>query len=137
MLKTGKEERTQIEMVCLEDLVPKDHILRKIDAAIDFTHIYDLVGDLYCPDNGRPSIDPVVIFKMTLIQHIFGIPSLRKTAEEVRANVYYRRFLGYMLQEQTPHFSTLSCNFRNRYTAETVEEIFYCICERNTYQSQR
>ena len=127
MLKTGKEERTQIEMVCLEDLVPKDHILRKIDAAIDFTHIYDLVGDLYCPDNGRPSIDPVVIFKMTLIQHIFGIPSLRKTAEEVRANVYYRWFLGYMLQEQTPHFSTLSYNFRNRYTAETVEEIFYWI----------
>lgn len=127
MLKTGKEERSQCEMVCIEDLVPKDHILRKIDAAIDFTHIYDLVGDLYCLDNGRPSIDPVVIFKMILIQHIFGIPSLRKTAEEVKLNMAYRWFLGYMLQEQTPHFSTLSYNFRNRYTAGRVEEIFYWI----------
>ena len=70
-------------MICIEELVPEDHILRKIDRVIDFTHIYDLVGDLYCADNGRPSIDPVVLFKMILIQHLFGIPSLRKTAEEV------------------------------------------------------
>ena len=81
MLSTKREERGQYEMICIEELVPSDHILRKIDAAIDFTHIYDLVGDLYCPDNGRPSIDPVVLFKMVLIQHLFGIPSLRKTAE--------------------------------------------------------
>ena len=103
-------------MICIEEMVPKDHILRKIDSAIDFTHIYDLVGDKYCSNNGRPSIDLVVIFKMVLIQHLFGIPSLRKTAEEVRANIYYRWFLGYLLNEQTPHFSTLSYNFTHRYT---------------------
>ena len=107
MLKTRKEEREQYEMICIEDLVPQEHILRKIDSAIDFTYIYELVGDLYCPDNGRPSIDPVVLFKMVLIQHLFGIPSLRKTAEEVKLNVAYRWFLGYLLNEQTPHFSTL------------------------------
>ena len=127
MLATKEEERGQYEMICVEDLVPKDHILRKIDSAIDFTHIYDLVGDLYCPDNGRPSIDPVVLFKIVLIQHLFGIPSLRKTAEEVRANIYYRWFLGYLLNEQTPHFSTISYNFKHRYTPEVVEEIFYWI----------
>ncbi len=90
MLQKGKEERNQLEFVNIEALVPKDHLLRKIDEAVDFTRIYELVEGLYCPDNGRPSIDPVVLFKMTLIQHIFGIPSLRKTAEEVRANIYYR-----------------------------------------------
>ena len=127
MLKTSKKERAQYELICIDDLVPKDHILRKIDAATDFTHIYDLVGELYSPNNGRPSIDPVVIFKMTMIQHIFGIPSLRKTAEEVKLNVGYRWFLGYSLSEQTPHFSILSYNFRNRYTPEIVEEIFYWI----------
>ena len=105
-------------------MVPKNLVLRKIDAAIDFTHIYDLVGKLYCHDNGRPSIDPVVIFKAAMIQHIFGIPSLRKTAEEMKLNVGYRWFLGYSLNKQTPHFSTLSYNFRNRYTPEIVEEIF-------------
>jgi hypothetical protein len=64
---------------------------------------------------------------MVLIQHLFGIPSLRKTAEEVRANIYYRWFLGYLLNEPTPHFSTLSYNFTHRYTSDVVERIFYWI----------
>jgi len=124
MLQKERKEREQLEFVSIETLVPKDHLLRKIDAAVDFNKIYDFVEDLYCPDYGRPSIDPVVLFKMTLIQHIFGIPSLRKTAEEVRMNVGYRWFIGYLLNEGTPHFSTLSNNFKNRYTPETVEKIF-------------
>ena len=124
MLKKDRKERDQLEFVSIDALVPKDHILRKIDAAVDFNKIYDFVEDLYCPDNGRPNIDPVVLFKMTLIQHIFGISSLRKTAEEVRMNVGYRWFIGYLLNEETPHFSTLSYNFKHRYTPETVEKIF-------------
>lgn len=129
MLQKDKKERNQLEFVSIEALVPKEHLLRKIDAAVDFNKIYEFVEDLYCPDNGRPSIDPVVLFKMTLIQHIFGIPSLRRTAEEVRANIYYRWFLGYLLNEETPHFSTLSYNFKHRYTPETVEKIFYWILD--------
>ena len=127
MLTVRAEERGQYEMICLEDMVAKDHILRKIDEAIDFTHIYDIVKEKYCPDNGRPSIDPVVLFKIVLIQHLFGIPSLRKTAEEIKVNIAYRWFLGYLLNEQTPHFSTISYNFKHRYTPEVVEEIFYWI----------
>ena len=129
MLQKDKKERNQLEFVSIESLMPKDHILRKIDSAIDFTRIYDFVEDLYCADNGRPSIDPVVLFKMVLIQHLFGIPSLRKTAEEVRANVYYRWFLGYLLNEPTPHFSTISYNFKHRFTSETIERIFYWILD--------
>ena len=124
MLQKERKERDQLEFVSIEALVPKDHLLRKIDAAVDFNKIYDFAEDLYCPDNGRTSIDPVMLFKMTLIQHIFGISSLRKTAEEVRMNVGYRWFIGYLLNEKTPHFSTLSYNFKNRYTPETVEKIF-------------
>ena len=45
-----------------------------------------MVEPLYCEDNGRPSIDPVVLFKMVLIQHLYGLPSLRRTAEEVNAD---------------------------------------------------
>lgn len=124
MIEKERKSRDQAEIVCIEMLVPKDHLLRKIDAAVDFNKIYDFVEELYCPDNGRPSIDPVVLFKMTLIQHIFGIPSLRKTAEEARANMYYRWFLGYLINEETPHFSTLSYNFKHRYTPEIVGKIF-------------
>ena len=83
-----------------------------------------MVEPLYCEDNGRPSIDPVVLFKMVLIQHLYGLPSLRRTAEEVSLNVAYRWFLGYTLQEETPHFSTVSYNFRHRFTEETVDKVF-------------
>ena len=124
MLERGKMERGIFEIVDTESLVPADHLLRKIDAAVDFNKIYDMVEDLYCPDNGRPSVDPVVLVKMVLIQHLYGLGSLRRTAEEVRANIYYRWFLGYRLQEDTPHFTTLSYNFRHRFTSETVDQIF-------------
>ena len=124
MLERGKMERGIFEIVDTESLVPAEHLLRKIDAAVDFDKIYDMVEPLYCADNGRPSVDPVVLFKMVLIQHLYGLGSLRRTAEEVRANIYYRWFLGYRLQEETPHFSTISYNFRHRFTSETVDQIF-------------
>ncbi len=90
-------ERGIFEIVDTESLVPAAHLLRKIDAAIDWSKLYELVEPLYCEDNGRPSIDPVALFKMVLIQHLYGLPSLRRTVEEVRANIYYRWFLGYRL----------------------------------------
>lgn len=68
MIVKNRENREQIEIFSIEKFVPADHLLRKIDSAVDFTNIYDIVEDLYCLDNGRPSIDPVVIFKMVLIQ---------------------------------------------------------------------
>lgn len=62
----------------------------------------DILADGFCCNcfcgNGRLSIDPVVLFKMVLIQHLYGLPSLRRTAEEVSANNCYRWFLGYPLQ---------------------------------------
>ena len=79
MIEKNRKNRDQIEIFSIEEFVPKDHLLRKIDEAIDFTHIYEIVEDLYCANNGRPSIDPVVIFKMVMIQHLYGLPSLRRT----------------------------------------------------------
>ncbi len=124
MLTKRNENRVQSEIVCIEDLVPKGHLLRKIDAAVDFTKIYEIVEKLYCNDNGRPSTDPVVLFKTAIIQHLYGISSLRRTAEEISLNVAYRWFLGYSLMERTPHFTTLSNNFCHRFTEETVERVF-------------
>lgn len=124
MLRKEKIERNTLEFVSTEHLVPQEHLLRKIDAAIDFTHIYDFVEELYCKDNGRPSIDPVVLFKMVLIQHLFGIPSLRRTVEEINMNIAYRWFLGYLIGEQLPHFATISYNFRHRFSEDTIEKVF-------------
>ena len=129
MLERGKMDRDVIEIVGIDSLVPQDHLLRKIDQAVDFSRLYEMVEPLYCEDNGRPSVDPVVLFKMVLIQHLYGLPSLRRTAEEVSLNIVYRWFLGYSLQEETPHFSTVSCNFRHRFTEETVDQVFRWILE--------
>ena len=124
VLTKNIENRNQVEFVSLEEMVPADHLLRQIDAAIDFNKVYEFVGDLYCKDNGRPSIDPVVLFKIVLIQHIYGIRSLRRTLEEVGVNMAYRWFIGYPLNEQVPHFSTVSYNFKHRFNTASVEYIF-------------
>ena len=67
MLKKEAEQRQAVEMLCTDMLVPREHLLRKIDAAVNFARIYELVEDLYCEDNGRPSCDPVVLFKLVMI----------------------------------------------------------------------
>lgn len=124
MMVKGYENRYQIAMVSIEDLVPQEHLLRQIADTVDFSKIYEFVEELYCDDNGRPSIDPVVLFKMVLIQHLYGLPSLRRTADEVSLNIAYRWFLGYGLTDETPHFSTISYNFRHRFNADTIDKIF-------------
>lgn len=129
MLKKEQEQRQAIEMVCTDMLVPGDHLLRKIDKAVDFEKIYEIVGDLYCEDNGRSSRDPVVLFKMVLIQHLYGIRSLRQTWQDVNMNIAYRWFLGYSMSQQLPHFATISYAFRHRFTEETIESVFRWILE--------
>ena len=124
MLRKNQGTREQMEFFSLEDMVPENHLLRQIDAAIDFNRIYEFVENLYCEDNGRPSIDPVVLFKIVLIQHIYGISSLRRTLEEVNMNLAYRWFIGYPLSATIPHFSTVSYNFKHRFNTATVEYVF-------------
>ncbi|MCY9720651.1 transposase, partial [Paenibacillus larvae] len=99
----------------MDELVPIDHLVRKIEYAIDFSFIYDMVRDVYCEDNGRPSIDPVVLFKIALIQCLFGIRSMRQTIKEIETNVAYRWFIGYDFSQPIPHFSTLGKNYVRRF----------------------
>lgn len=78
---------------------------------------------------GRPGIDPVVLIKLVLLQHLYGLNSLRRVSSAASENVCYRWFLGYSLNEEMPHFSTISYNFRHRFTEETVDQIFRWILE--------
>jgi transposase len=120
-----KEKMKQIEMVSIEDLVPKKHLLRDIDRAIDFDFIYDLVRPLYSENNGRPSIDPVVLFKIVMIQYTFGIRSMRQTIKEIEVNMAYRWFLGYGMSEAIPHFTTFGKNYIRRFAdTDIFEKIF-------------
>jgi transposase len=116
--KKSKDNRYQVEMKSVEDLVPQDHLLRKIDKKINFDFIYGEVKGLYSKAKGRPSIDPVVLIKILLIQYIHGIPSIRQTIKEIQVNVAYRWFLGYSLSEKLPHFSTIGKNYERRFKKE-------------------
>ena len=111
-------------IVDLEALVPKDHLLRKIEKVMDYEWLYERLDPYYCHDNGRPGTDPVVLIKMVLIQHLFGIPSLRQTYREIQVNVAYRWFLGYGLLDNIPHFATVSYAFCKRFPDELTSEIF-------------
>ena len=70
-------------MTMMEEIVPQDGLFRKIDKHIDFTFIYDEVKDLYRDNNGRPSIVPVVLFKILFILALDGIRSIRQTCKKM------------------------------------------------------
>jgi len=112
------------EIITIEDTVPSDHLLRKIDKAVSFFHIYEMVEDLYSADQGRRSIDPLVLFKIVLIQHIYKISSLRQTLREVHINLAYRWFLGFCISDPVPHFATVSYHFKHRMAGETIQNVF-------------
>lgn len=124
----GKQQgnnRTQVTMISLDHLVPEDHLLRKVESVMDFDYIYDLVEDLYSEDNGRPSIDPVIIIKIAIIKYMFGIKSIRQIFKEIETNVAYRWFLNIGLEEKLPHHSTYGKNYVKRFGETTLfTEIF-------------
>lgn len=130
MTQNTDQKREQIQMFCMDDLVPQDHLLRLIDKAIDWSFIYDLVEDKYCSDNGRPSIDPVVLIKIPFIQYLYGIRSMRQTIKEIEVNVAYRWFLGLEMYDTVPHFSTFGKNYTRRFKdTDLFEQIFSKILE--------
>ena len=130
MTQSPDKVRKQVQLVCIDDLVPEDHLLRIIDKAIDWSFIYDLVADKYSHDNGRPSIDPVTLIKIPLIQYLYGIKSMRQTIKDIEVNNAYRWFLGLELYEPVPHFSTFGKNYTRRFKdTDLFEQIFERILE--------
>ena len=132
MLSKNSNEitRNQMQMINIENLVPQDHLLRLIDEAIDWSFIYELVEEKYSPDQGRPSMDPVMLIKIPFIQYLYGIPSMRRTTEEINVNVAYKWFLGLSLTDPAPHFSTFGKNYTRRFKGtDLFEQIFAHILE--------
>jgi transposase len=119
-----RDARREPVITDIDALVPQDHLLRKVESVMDYEWLYERLSPYYCHDNGRPGTDPVVLIKMVLIQHLFGIPSLRQTYREFQVNLAYRWFLGYGLLDEIPHFATVSYAFCKRFPPELSEEIF-------------
>lgn len=125
MFNSNKERQMEIEMVTIDELVPDDHLLRKIDRYIDFSFIPEKVRSYYSEDNGRPSLDPLVLFKMMFVGYFYGIRSERELERQVQTNVAFRWFLGLNLTDPVPHHSTISWNRRTRFKdTDIFQEIF-------------
>ena len=99
----------QISMLVLDikELIPKNYLLRQINQLVSFDFIYDLAAPYY-PASGRPSVDPVSMFKMLLVGYLYGIKSERRLVQEVQLNIAYRWFCGFELGEKIPDHSTFS-----------------------------
>lgn len=120
-----EQQRNQFQFVCLDDLVPNDHILKKIEKVIDFSFIHDLTRKYYSPDQGRACLDTVTLFKIPLLNYIMGKNSIRATLEEAKVNMAFRWFLNIGLDSQIPNYSTFTQNYKRRYEGTDVfQKIF-------------
>ena len=98
----------KVHMITIEDLVPMDHFLRKLEAALDLSFVYEETETLYSRKYGRPPIDPVMIVKYLLVGFLYGIPSERQIEQRIQTDVALRWYLGLDLFDQVPDHSTIS-----------------------------
>src|SRR5215212_738206 len=107
MLGPRKERRAErLVPMCLEAAVPADHFYRYLDATLDLSFVREWVTDRYA-ERGRPSIDPVVFFKVQLVMFFEGVRSERQLMRQVAMNLAHRWYIGYDLDEAVPDHSTL------------------------------
>ena len=94
-----------MHMVTIEDLMPREHFLRKLEAALDLSFVYEETAPLYSKKYGRPPIDPVVIVKYLLVGFLYGIPSERQIERRIQTDIALRWYLGF---DRVPDHSTVS-----------------------------
>lgn len=125
-----KNKQLSMVMIDMEEIIPKDHLLRKIKDNIDFDFIYEDAKEYYSVI-GRPSIDPVCLMKMLLVGYLYGIRSERRLEEEITLNMAYRWFCDFDLMDNIPDHSTFGQNRRRRFKdSEIFRQIFNRIVEK-------
>ncbi len=127
MMGTKIREFAPLPDLSLEELVPKDNFYCGLEERIDLSFVRELVEDLYAP-SGRPSVDPVVFFKLELILFFEDLRSERQLMEVVADRLSLRWYLGYDLHEPLPDHSSLT-RIRERYGLETFRSFFDRIVE--------
>src|SRR2546421_3991687 len=118
---------TPLINMSLEELVPQDHFYRHLERTLDLSFVYAFVKETYA-GGGRPSIDPVVFFKLQLVMFFEGIRSGRQLRRHAADRLSVRWYLGYDLNEALPDHSSLT-KIRNRYGIEVFRRFFEAIVE--------
>lgn len=98
----------RLHMVTIEELVPREHFLRKLDAALDLDFVREETEHLYSKKFGRPALDPVILVKYLLVGYLYGIPSERQLEERINDSFSLRWYLGLDLFDRVPDHSTIS-----------------------------
>jgi transposase len=132
-VRSGEETR-QVQMVCLDDLVPVDDDLRRIEWLVDWDHVRRTAAPFYRPGGaGRPGLDPAVLVKLALVLAWRGLPSMRVTLRVAATDVSIRRFLGFGLTERLPDHSTFSHAQTKRFADSSVfEQLFTAVLRQCT-----
>ena len=121
----GQAATLQVEMVCLDELVPLDDRLRRLDGLVDWGFVRAAAAPYYAEDVGRPSIDPIVLVKLMLVGALEGIDSMRELLRVASMRVDIRRFLGYGFGERLPVHQTISHAQTRRFVdAALFERLF-------------
>ena len=122
----GRKNREQLNLFVagsLEQLIPKDHILARVNRVLDLSWLREEVSDCYCADNGRPGIDPEVAVRLMLAGLLQGFVHDRRLMREAQVNLAIRWFIGYGLHERLPDHSSLT-RIRQRWGEKRFREIF-------------
>lgn len=122
----GRQDRWQEDLFVagpLRDLIPEDHILKRVDKILDLSWLIEEVRDTYCVDLGRRSIDPESALRLMLAGFFQGIVHDRRLMQEATVNLAIRWFAGYGLHEDLPDHSSLT-RIRQRWGAERFKQIF-------------
>src|SRR5262245_4078145 len=129
MMGTKGRLFTPIAALSLDELVPADHFYRYVERVLDLSFVRDLVRDCYAADKGRPSVDPVVFFRLQLVMFFEGIRSERQLLRLAADRLSVRWFLGYNLGEPLPDHSSLT-RIRARYGLAVFRRLSEAIVER-------
>ncbi len=122
MLKKKPLNPSMFQMVTIEQLVPSDYFYRKVDSVLDLSFVQDMVKDLYCPDNGRPGIEPERVMRMMLIGYFENFLDER-LCREIEMHAGYRWFCRLNFHDPVPDRTSL-IKIRARWGLETFDRIF-------------
>ena len=127
MMGTKKRSFAPLINVSLEELVPHDHFFRHLERTLDLSFVREFVHETYA-HGGRPSIDPIVFFKLQLVMFFEGIRSERQLMRHAADRLSVRWYLGYDLGEPLPDHSSLT-RIRERYGVDVFRRFFEAIVE--------
>lgn len=121
--KTNSKQISAFDQYYYDKVIPQNHLLKEIDATVDFSFIRSMLSDRYSVDRGRPAQEPEFMFKICLLEYLYNLSDVQ-VIEHIRVNLAYRWFLGLNLDEDLPDDSTISYFRVNRVGLQKFQEIF-------------